>query len=52
MKKQKTKTKYMFELGSTSIENWFDLDNKWVLKNFRTREPVFNKRGFKNNIEV
>ena len=42
---------YLFQVQSTGLNHWFDLDIKWVEENFITREPQYYKRLFQTNIE-
>ena len=48
---EKPKIIYLFQGRSSRSKHWFDLDIKWIVDNFSTREPQFYKRLFQTNIE-
>ena len=45
-KKENKKTKkYNFHGQSVRSRRWFNIDDKWLEENFRTREPDFYKKS-------
>ena len=47
--KNKTESKFKFQVQSARSQLWFELDLDWIDINFSTREPDFYKRIFQSH---